>query len=178
MISIQPILNQNFLFSVDCIWGAWSTWSTCSRCVNGTQERSRVIQQAAENGGVSCSGQASESRTCTNCNFYSHFMQPRRVSHFVFFLTGPYKLVKTGTTCIRITSKSECTEAAKSLGLTIGFYSGQAQEHSSSKRVPYCWFDDHMSSKNMTGGLYYNNDAASSYACGQGISQWWCICKA
>ena len=64
----QPMLNQNFLFPVDCIWGAWTEWGTCSAScrggANGTEVRKRSIEQAAEHGGVSCGGQASESRIC------------------------------------------------------------------------------------------------------------------
>ena len=68
IISSRPLLDHNFLFSVDCIWGTWSEWGTCTApCgggANGKEVRTRTIQQAAANGGISCSGLASESRVC------------------------------------------------------------------------------------------------------------------
>ena len=58
---------------VNCIWGTWTSWSQCNcRETNGTQVRSRTIQQAVQNGGVPCVGEASEIGDCGKCGMYKN----------------------------------------------------------------------------------------------------------
>ena len=52
-------------FSVDCQWSTWSNWTDCSAtCGGGTQLRSRLVEQVAQNGGLICSGSLVESKAC------------------------------------------------------------------------------------------------------------------
>ena len=49
-------------FVVDCTWAQWDAWGACG---SGTQERSRVQDAPAENGGNECStDDAIETRDC------------------------------------------------------------------------------------------------------------------
>jgi len=54
------------LFKVNGNWGAWSSFGACSlTCGSGTQTRTRLCNNPApSNGGVACSGAASESQAC------------------------------------------------------------------------------------------------------------------
>ena len=53
------------LISVNCNWSQWTQWETCSSsCGVGTQLRSRYFEEIAKNGGLPCSGEVAESKTC------------------------------------------------------------------------------------------------------------------
>lgn len=47
-----------------CQWGGWSDWECSATCGQGTNSRHRSVQAPAENGGLPCDGQSSESREC------------------------------------------------------------------------------------------------------------------
>ena len=49
------------IFPVDCIWSAWSVWGTCDSG-SGGQDRNRTIDQEALNGGINCTGDATETQ--------------------------------------------------------------------------------------------------------------------
>jgi hypothetical protein len=48
----------------DCVFSDWSYYGECSQSVNGVQERTRSIEQYAENGGALCSGSLTEVKAC------------------------------------------------------------------------------------------------------------------
>ncbi|KAJ8260744.1 hypothetical protein COCON_G00164670 [Conger conger] len=48
---------------VDCTWGPYGNWSECDGCTR-TQTRTRPVLVFAQFGGVHCSGESSEKRTC------------------------------------------------------------------------------------------------------------------
>ena len=53
------------LTSVNCTWSNWNAWSDCSAsCGAGTQLRYRIVEETAQNGGLSCEGAPAESKTC------------------------------------------------------------------------------------------------------------------
>ena len=61
----SKIFPNEIFVSVDCIWSSWSNWNFCSKsCGNGIRTRSRSKTQLEKNGG-SCSGQGSDSQSCT-----------------------------------------------------------------------------------------------------------------
>jgi len=149
---------------VDCIWGAWTEWGTCSAScrggANGTEVRKRSIEQAAEHGGVSCGGQASESRICDQ-----------------FTLCGPYKLVTSGSDCNWITSREECTHAKQELGLTTEWNDsrfGEAHLISQFNNVRGCYFSRHVG-----GFLGFNTYVGSTVQCGAGYGSdiQRCLCR-
>jgi len=47
-----------------CRWGGWSDWECSATCGQGTNSRHRSVQAPAENGGLPCDGQSSESGEC------------------------------------------------------------------------------------------------------------------
>ena len=59
---IISILNVSHLQSVDCSWASWGAWGDC--CLS-TQQRSRIVATAANNGGTSCCGSPTEDQYCT-----------------------------------------------------------------------------------------------------------------
>ena len=69
-----PLLNiviietaLSYLTVVDCQLSTWSEWVDCSvTCGGGTQLRSRLVAQAAQNGGSQCGGSLVESQICNN----------------------------------------------------------------------------------------------------------------
>ena len=53
------------LLTVNCLWNEWGTFSNCTEeCGGGTRTKVRTIQQEAANGGLACSGYATESENC------------------------------------------------------------------------------------------------------------------
>jgi hypothetical protein len=47
------------------LWNAWGPFSNCTEeCGGGTRTKVRTIQQEAANGGLACSGYATESENC------------------------------------------------------------------------------------------------------------------
>ena len=48
---------------VHCLWAPWSNWGTCNSS-SGLQERIRVKDQEAFNGGANCTGNATETKDC------------------------------------------------------------------------------------------------------------------
>ena len=51
---------------INCLWSGFGQWSRCSvSCGIGTQQRKRMVLQKAKNGGDECSGEAVETRPCT-----------------------------------------------------------------------------------------------------------------
>ena len=77
-----------------------------------------------------------------------------------------YKKVTSGTTCERITSKTECEEAARQLGEQDD--DDAASEETSSGYPPYCYLFN-------TATLYMNNAGSSPVECSSNNI---CICKA
>jgi hypothetical protein len=60
-------IHTSFSFVVDCVWGAYGEWSTCSAtCGGGSRTRTRTEDTAAVNGGVACSGSATETESCNS----------------------------------------------------------------------------------------------------------------
>ena len=58
---------------VDCEWGEWEDWGPCNEWCNEnehvygrTRRRNRTIAQEAMNGGLNCTGDATELRTTGN----------------------------------------------------------------------------------------------------------------
>ena len=52
---------------VDCTWDTWSAWGSCDvTCGGGTQERTRVQDSPAENGGAAC--EAVDATDTQNCS--------------------------------------------------------------------------------------------------------------
>ena len=52
---------------VDCTWDTWSAWGSCDvTCGGGTQERTRVQDSPAENGGADC--EAVDATDTQNCS--------------------------------------------------------------------------------------------------------------
>ena len=77
-----------------------------------------------------------------------------------------YYLVTSGTACERITSRIECEEAARKLGL---FYDTSAEgANTSIYWPPYCYYD-------LLEGLFFNVDGNSTSQCS--ASDRICICK-
>ena len=49
----------------NCKWAPWQTWTDCTqKCGGGTQNRTRVVLQAAANGGQECKGESTAFRDC------------------------------------------------------------------------------------------------------------------
>ena len=62
---LMKLMKHLRIFLVDCIWDVWTAWETCSvSCGDGTQERSRMITVPAANGGIDCTGDATETHAC------------------------------------------------------------------------------------------------------------------
>jgi len=76
---------------------------------------------------------------------------------------GEYIIVTSGSTCERVTSKEECEEAARQLGLS----DTTAAEETSYSYPPYCYFYNGSS-------LYFNNQLNSDTVCSSYDP---CICK-
>ena len=74
-----------------------------------------------------------------------------------------YVKVTSGSTCERITSKTECEEAARQLGES----DTEASEETSTGYPPYCYLYQASS-------LYMNNDGNSATECSSSNV---CICK-
>ena len=52
---------------VDCTWATWGPWGSCDvTCGGGTQDRTRVEDSPAENGGANCT--AVDAVGTQNCN--------------------------------------------------------------------------------------------------------------
>lgn len=60
------------LCPIDCVIGPWGGWGACTTtCGDGTQSRTRVVTQAAENGGTACPSESISSGALTStqdCN--------------------------------------------------------------------------------------------------------------
>ncbi|CAD7936459.1 unnamed protein product [Amoebophrya sp. A120] len=54
--------NEDPCDAVDCVWGQWSGWGACT--CTGLEERHRVIQKHATQGGHPCDGAKIETRAC------------------------------------------------------------------------------------------------------------------
>ena len=56
------------ILSVDGGWSLWASWATCSAtCESGTTARARLcVKPAPAHGGKDCTGNDTESKTCTN----------------------------------------------------------------------------------------------------------------
>ena len=81
-----------------------------------------------------------------------------------------YTRVKSGTTCERVTSKAECEQAARQLGLSVTV----AKVVTESDWPPNCYFyngDSHGNGKT----LYFNNDHNAASECNPGSRV--CICQ-
>jgi len=76
---------------------------------------------------------------------------------------GAYIIVLSGSTCERVTSKEECQEAARQLGLS----DTTANEEAEYNYPPYCYFYDGFS-------LYFNKQLNSETVCSPDNA---CICK-
>ena len=51
--------------SENCQWGSWSSWSSCSKtCGVGSSSRNRSIVRYAKNGGRSCGGSSTATKSC------------------------------------------------------------------------------------------------------------------
>ena len=89
----------------------------------------------------------------------------------VFCLIGTaYTGVTSGSTCERVTSKADCEQAARQLGLSVTV----AKVVTESDWPPNCYFyngDSHGNGKT----LYFNNDHNAASECNPGSRV--CICK-
>ena len=78
------------LSSVNCTWASWGSWGACSTtCGEGTQQRSRIVDQPAQNGGLACTGSSVQEKSCNsqNCPAAGNFViwpWIYRVFHFNF----------------------------------------------------------------------------------------------
>ena len=67
-IQLEVVLTFICLICVtvgNCKWGPYTEWSECSKtCDGGSQNRTRVLQQTALNGGMDCVGEATQFRDC------------------------------------------------------------------------------------------------------------------
>ena len=53
------------IFLVDCEWDDFSEWSVCTQsCGSGEQSRTRLKKIPAENGGIPCTGDEIETKSC------------------------------------------------------------------------------------------------------------------
>ena len=51
----------------DCKYSSWGEWAKCSKsCGDGSQERTRTIVTASQNGGKACDGSNKDTRNCNN----------------------------------------------------------------------------------------------------------------
>ena len=81
-----------------------------------------------------------------------------------FELTGAsYTMVTSVSTCVRVTSKAECEEAAHQLGLSDTTATGERE----SDWPPYCYLD-------WEDDLWFNRNGNSEAPC---LSDEVCICK-
>ena len=63
--SVQQRICNDIPCQVDCQWGEFGEWSKCSQdCGVGTQVRSRRVIQEAKNGGKTCFGSKTQTRSC------------------------------------------------------------------------------------------------------------------
>ena len=76
-------------------------------------------------------------------------------------------MVTSGSTCTRVTSKEECEDAARQLGLA----DTEAGEETVSDWPPYCYFYDHGNRQE----LYFNKDGNAISECNSDGKI--CICK-
>ena len=90
-------------------------------------------------------------------------------SIYTIFLPTEYIQVTSGSTCNRVTSKEECEEAARQLGLS----DTEAHEGSWTWWVPHCSF--YHSSWSNRGYLYFNNNGDEDLECNSDTKI--CICK-
>ena len=86
--------------------------------------------------------------------------------NLIYFAVSEYTRVTSGPFCQRITSKTECEEAAKELGLS----GTEAEEETVSDWPPNCYF----STDGDGAGLWFNNDGDSAEHCDRNQI---CICK-
>ena len=123
---------------------------SCSRCPYGKegyhQARNWCGGECRWNDNKECVSEATTMTTATNA-------------------TNPsgYYLVTSGSACERITSKEECEEAARQLGLSDTNAAGE----NVSDWPPYCYSIDGRS-------LYFNNNGYSTSRCS---AERLCICK-
>ena len=75
-----------------------------------------------------------------------------------------YTMVTSGSTCKRVTSKADCEEAARQLGLS----DTEASEETVATWPPYCYFYNGQS-------LYFNNNANATSQCNPDSRV--CICE-
>ena len=133
MISAHVLNHKKF--SVDCTWSNWSSWGSCSKtCGSGTKTRSRS-KNGPYHDGIDCVGSSSDSTSCnTNSCPASKPKSRERSSNTSIqllhslgaavtktissFLLDQVYIKVTDGTCNRITSKAECEEAARQLGLS------------------------------------------------------------
>ena len=83
--------------------------------------------------------------------------------NFLLKNIGAYTMVTSGSNCGRVTSKAECEEAARQLGLSDNV----ASEESVSNWPPYCYFYNERS-------LWFNNYGDAVSQCTNSAA---CICK-
>ena len=63
--TVPFLIDVLSLISVNCSWSNWNAWGDCSAsCGGGTQLRYRIVEEAAQNGGLLCEGAPVESRDC------------------------------------------------------------------------------------------------------------------
>ena len=154
----------------------WSTWVDCSTtCGNGTQLRSRLVEQYPENGGAQCNGSLIESQMCNNqsCPSQGQYVYMCMEAIYIttlaepvntFFLAGSYNIVTSGSTCNKITTSAECVQAATELGLKDPVHSSWSE--SSKAEGCIC---------NYGGTVCGFNSYGSGQACG--YNSYNCICK-
>ena len=90
------------------------------------------------------------------------------------YFIASYKIVKTGTSCNPITSVEECQQAARELDLDTTaneiHEDGKVIGLNRKDRIPYCY--------HKVSYLFFNENYASTVACGNPNKKDWCICKA
>ena len=87
----------------------------------------------------------------------------QKYHYFIYSNVGGYIRVTSGSTCERVTSKAECEEAARQLGLSDTV----ALEESKSNWPPYCYVN--------INALYFNINGTATSHCNSNSRI--CICK-